>query len=483
MERDINRFIKYALPLLIAVSGCNKSFIERSDPTRVNTADYINNQSSLDGAVTATYGTLQPIYNGGAAGFQLFGEVASDNSTTQTGGIGAHVLDRFIFDPSFSAFSQFWNLSYKSIAQANIVISRAPGIAMDQVLQKRYIAEARFIRALGYFNLVRIFGDVPLVTAEIKDYKDAYNFGRTPVNEVYSQVIQDLQAAATDLPANYTGADIGRTTSGAAKALLGKVYLTRNKYPEAAAILTEVINSGAYSLLADYNSVFSTTNEMNNEIIFAVRYMRGGLGLGSGFGGAMIPANSGTDILKTGATNGSYNAEMPDLANAFSSQDKRKSISVGYYAAGQPTSYYSSKFIDQQTTTPVDAENDWIVLRYADVLLMQAEALNELNRTGEAVTLINQVRQRAGLADTTGLDQPGFRLAVENERRLELSMEGHRWFDLVRTGRALTVMNNHFTANAVFYGATYTLKPYQLLFPIPLSEIQTNPKLTQNQGY
>lgn len=483
MKQNIKRLVVYLLPLTIAATGCKKSFTELSDPTRMNTADYITTAESLNGAVTAAYGTLQPIYNNGQAGLQLYGDVVSDNATTQSGGIGTHVVDRFIFDPSFSGFSSFWNLCYRSIAQCNIVISRAPSVTMDATLQARSMAEAKFIRALNYFNLVRIFGDVPLVITELSDYKEAYEYGREPANDVYNQIIKDLTEAAAALPATYVKGDVGRATSGAAKSLLGKVYLTQGKFSEAVATLTDVINSGSYSLLDDYSSVFSNSNEMNSEIIFAVRYLRGGLGLGSGFGGAMVPSNSGTAILKTGAPGGSYYSEMPEMDSLYSVQDKRKAISVGYYATGTPTAYYCSKFLDQLATTSGDAENDWIVIRYADVLLMQAEALNKLGRTGEAESYINAVRMRAGLDPVSGLSQSNFGLVVENERRLELSMEGHRWFDLVRTGRALEVMNAHFAANAAYFGTTYSLKEHQLLFPVPLTEIQTNPKLTQNPGY
>lgn len=473
----------FLIPLAIAANGCQEKFIELSDPTRINSADYITNAESLKGAVTASYSTLRPIYNGEPNGIQLFGDVVSDNSTTQIGGPGNHVIDRFIFDPSHASFGAFWNASYKAIAECNMVLNRASGVDMDALLKNRYIAEVKFIRALTYFNLVRIFGDVPLVTKELTNYKESYDYGRAPVSEVYGQITKDLTEAAAALPDSYTGVDLGRATSGAAKAMLGKVYLTQGKFAEASTILGEVISSGKYALEPDFNNIFNTSNESNPEIIFSVRYMRGGLGLGSGFGGSMLPANSGTTILKTGATNGSYNSEMPEWETLYTEKDKRKDISVGYYAPGAPTAFYSSKFIDQAATTPTDAENDWIVVRYADVLLMRAEALNELNKTAEAEPLINMVRQRAGLANLTGLTQENFRLAMEQERRLELSMEGHRWFDLVRTGRALAVMNAHFTANAAFYGTTYSLKSHQLLFPVPLAQIQTNPILTQNPGY
>jgi len=468
MKKNIVTVMALFLPFTLTFTGCKKDFIDRSDPTRLYAGDAVNSVASLNSAVTAAYGTLMPSYNNGQNGIQLFGDVASDNTTTQIGGTGSQIVDRFIFDASYIGFSQFWNSAYRSIAECNIILSRGPKITMDATLQNRYLAEAKFIRALNYFNLVRIFGDVPLITAELADYKDAYSYGRKPVADVYAQIVKDLTEASTILPATYTGADIGRVTSGAARGILGKVYLTQGKYAEALTALTSVITSNTYNLLPNFNDVFSPANEMNKEIIFAVRYARGGLGLGSSFGYSM--------------TGGNFNNEMPEFGSLYDSSDKRKAISAVPDAVGPQ--YHCNKFIDPTPTSLGDYENDWIVLRYADVLLMQAEALNELNRTLEAEPYLTQVRQRAGLTPLLALSQVDFRLAVEKERRLELALEAHRWFDLVRTNRAVTVMNAHFAANAAFYGGTtYTVKPTQVLFPIPLTEIQINPKLAQNAGY
>jgi len=217
---------------------------------------------------------------------------------------------------------------------------------------------------------------------------------------------------------------------------------------------------------------------MNAEIIFAVRYSKGGYGTGSLFANSFAPNSSITGGIGNA---GQYNTLTPDLVAAFvandTTKDLRYSVSVGYFSSNKE--YYTKKYTDIPASDG-DADNDWIVLRYADILLMYAEALNEQGNTGIALPYIDRVRERAGLADLpVTLTQDSLRLAIGNERRIELNMEGHRWFDLVRTGRAITVMNDYFTK----YAAATRIDEHNLLFPVPVSEINTNPILTQNTGY
>lgn len=478
------KYLAIGLLAIGSFTGCQQDFIELSDPNKVFSGNYINDATSLKSALTADYNTLLPIYNGV---YQAFGDVVSDNSTGQIGAPSYNVLDVFTFDSTYGTFATMWNASYKSIAQSNLIIGKGAAIAMDETLKNRYIAEAKFIRALNYFNLVQLFGAVPLVATSIEDYHDSYNFGRQPVAEVYAQIEKDLTEAAAVLPPSYTGADIGRVTSGAANALLGKVYLTEKKYSESLTALNKV---SGYSLLSDFNSVFSTTNEMNNEIIFAVRYNRVLQAaplpnIGSSFGVQMLPDN----VTMAGSVGSKNNTEMPEWANLYSAGDKRAAISVAFSAGGLTTPYYCAKFLDPQATNAANAENDWIVLRYADVLLMKAEVLNELNRTAEALVFLNEVHAhtRTGLTPLVIVTQSAFRTAVETERRLELCLEGHRWFDLVRTGRAIEVMDAHFTANSgtgKYYPTKPVIQSKHLLFPVPFTETQTNPKLLPNNtGY
>jgi hypothetical protein len=352
---------------------------------------------------------------------------------------------------------------------------------MNEAIKARYLAEVKVIRALAYFNAVRIWGDFPLVTKEVESVSESFAYGRTPADSVYAQVIADLKDAESGLPTSYPTADLGRATQEVAKGLLAKVYLTRKQWDLAASKLQEFVtlfDNKPCTLLPNYSDIFLTTNEMNAEIIFAVRYTKGGYGTGSPFTNYFAPVSTLTGGIGNA---GQYNTMTADLYNTFIAndtlKDKRYSASMGYYIGNKE--YYTKKYKDVPASDG-DADCDWIVLRYADVLLMYAEALNEQGSTGAALPYINRVRERAGLADLSGtITQDSLRTAVANERRLELNMEGHRWFDLVRTGQAITVMNAYFANN----GKTTKVDDHNLLFPVPNGEITTNPILKQNNGY
>ena len=479
----INNFFLSFLILEILCPACKKSFIDLSDPTRIVSSDYYKDSTSISAGVNAAYSALQDIYGkaGSGRGIWPFAEVSSDNSTAVADGVGAGDFENFGITSANPILQSTWTGIYKCVARCNIVLSRAPAVAMAAATKNRYLAEMKFLRALAYFNAVRIWGDFPLVTKEIQTVQDAYTYGRTPKDSVYQQIIKDLGEAEGVLPASYASADLGRATQEAAKGLLAKVYMTQQKYDLAAAKLQEFVglfDNKPCKLLSPYSSIFLTSNEMNAEIIFAVRYTKGGYGTGSPFTNYFAPNSS----LTGGVGNaGQYNLITADLVTAFiasdTTKDTRYTPSVGYYSPNKQ--YYTKKYTDIPAGDG-DADNDWIVLRYADILLMNAEALNEQGNTLPALPFINRVRTRAGLPNLPATEtQDSLRLAIENERRLELNLEGHRWFDLVRTGRAITVMNAYFTK----YLSTVRIDQHNLLFPIPISEINTNPILVQNQGY
>jgi hypothetical protein len=303
---------------------------------------------------------------------------------------------------------------------------------------------------------------------------ESYSYLRRPVAEVYAQIIKDLTEAASKLPISSTGTDIGRATQGAAKGLLGKVYLTRKSYAEAARVLKEVIDAGTYQLLQNYADLFRDANAHNRESIFEVAYKSNSQGRGNTFATLFAPRTGGVAVTGQGASQG-YNRPTRDMITAYEAGDSRKPASLaeswmnGSTVVNDP---YVRKYMTQ-LQSPNDGDANWIVLRYADVLLMYAEALNEQNQSAQALPFLNQVRKRAGLADVTASGQTALRTALENERRVELAFEGHRWFDLLRTGRALEVMREK--------GKTVSDK--DLLFPIPQQQRDINPALTQNPGY
>jgi hypothetical protein len=484
---------KYLILMLLVVlftNACKKDFLDLEDPTRISAEDLYKDANGLNLAVNAAYGSLQDIYGkgSGGVGMYLFGEVPSDNSTAIVSGAGLSDLEFFITAPENANLSTMWTNLYRGIARCNAIIDRSPAIDMSTALKERYVAEVKFLRALMYFNAVRIWGGVPLVTKELKTVDESLIYGRETQANVYAQIEKDLTDAEAVLPVSYTVAtDLGRATRGAAKAVLGKVYLTQGKFDlckgKLAELLPQATNPYGYDLLTNYADVYSITGELNKEVIFAVRYSKSGLGTGSPFFNWFLPEATGSTIAKVGGASG-YNTVRQDLFDAFPTTDLRRDLSIGKYV-GTTTVLYTKKYMDNPSNG-FDADNDWIVIRYADVMLMYAEAENELNGPANAVSYINDIRRRAygvanNLTAAQTANQATMRLAIETERRLELNMEGHRWFDLVRTKRAVEVMNAHFTKYAIKNGTnTVQISDRNTLFPIPLREIQINPKIIQN---
>jgi len=467
--------------LSLSLASCREQFLDLAPIAQANTASFFKTQSDMIITLNGAYGALQ--FAGQYGQNYIFSEIPSDDTTPVLSGsvTDQDEFDKFYLRTTNPFLVTRWNDGYRGIYRTNVVIDRIAGVTMDETLKKRLVGEAKFLRALMFFNLVRTFGDVPLVLTEITDPTQGYEYGRSPVADVYAQITKDLTDAEAALPERYTGADIGRATRGAAKSLLGKVYMTQRKYAEAATKLKEVVDANTYDLLPVYADLFRPANKNSRESIFEVQYKKGSLGEGSNFGNTYAPENSGNAVIQFGG--GGNNRPTPDLEQAFEANDPRRAASFATsYVNSSGTRidyYYIRKYLDAPTVNG-DAEDNFYVLRYADVLLLYAEALNETGRTAEALPLLNRVRKRVGLADKTGLSQADMRLALEQERRVELAFEGHRWFDLVRTGRALPVLQ----AKAAAIGIKTSLTQNNLVFPVPQSQIDINPsKISQNPGY
>ena len=405
---------------------------------------------------------------------QLSGSVTTQNE-----------FDQFYIDTQNSMIANFWKAAYKVINRTNTILGRIDGIEINTELANRYKLECKFIRALMYFNLVRVYGDVPLVLKEIS-ISESYDILREPKENVYNQIIADLKEAQ-DLPVSYSTAEDGRATQGAAKALLANVYMTLHKYAEAETILAEIINSGRYSLLENtpgslnidgYKNVFSPVNHNSKEGIFEIQFLKGGYGEGSNYANNFAPENSGTNVVAVGGTGGNNIPEM-DIYNAYEEGDLRRdfSMSLGYYDNRKNNEWVESRYVCKFMDVPYqnnDASNNYPVIRYADVILMYAEALNQNGKTAEACKYLNMTRRRGfgyQTTETSPVDlQTQFALMVEQERRVELAFENHRWFDLIRTGRAVEVMRSK----------GFSLNETNLICPIPQKQIDVNPKLTQN---
>ncbi|MCK9640296.1 MAG: RagB/SusD family nutrient uptake outer membrane protein [Prolixibacteraceae bacterium] len=462
--------------------GCKKEFTDLNPVDRLSDKLYYKTANDFKQASIAAYTSLRSTYYT----WWAFSELTTDNAICLTpDGNMYFAFDQLTLTPDINNLNLLWVDSYKGIGRCNTLLGRIENVAIDENLKKQYVAEAKFLRALFYFNLVRVFGDVPLVVKEINTVDESFTYLRVQGKTVYEQIVRDLKDAGSVLPEKYTvNTDIGRATKGAAKSLLGKVYLTLKDYSNASLILKEVIDNASvygYKLLPDYASIFDPKNGNNAEIVFSVQYSADG-NLGSPWANTFIPQKSGNTITPSGSEN-DYNLVSNDLYNAFEIGDLRKAVCAATFISGGVTYYYTRKYLDNNPTRG-NFDNDWIVIRYADVKLMYAEALNETNLPGASQQL-NEIRARAGLNVTTATTQSDMRLAIEKERRMELNLEGHRWFDLTRTDRAITVLNAYFTANGIITtnGSPVTLTTNKLLFPIPFNQIAINPAITQNPGY
>ncbi len=449
--------------LLIVVVGCKDDFLDLAPVSNANVENFYKTAEDINNAVIAAYKFHKNIYATDFSSQSVLDEIRSDNTTM----VQIDVVDRFIRDSGKEWWGWSWDKSYRAIYLCNIAMEKATGVTMDDGLRNRYIAEVRFLRAITYFELVRNFGDVPLVTETPASLEaEAVQIPRTPTSEVYSQIVNDLLFAEENLPLQYSEEEnIGRATKGAAQGILGKVYLTLGQKEEAETVLREVVNSGVYQLLEDYAAVWDVNNDNSEEILFELQFK-------STTDGSPFPNNFASINAENIPGGGrGYNLATEDLVNAYESGDIRKELTMTSDLNGI---YYTIKFSDPNMSVGFDSEKNFPILRYADVLLLLAEAIGE---SPEAYDLINQVRQRAKL-DPIGSASPGtFEEKLLQERRVELAFENHRWHDLLRFGVAIEVMNDHLAPLGI------TLNENDLLMPIPQTALVTNPRLEQNPGY
>ena len=470
------------LSVMLGLTSCD-DFLSLSPEYVINEEDFYKSENDYETAVIGIYDRLQSLHN---LSTLYLGELTTDNTiinwTAPT--TGEQECDELNITSSNSYVNSLWVTCYSAIANSNNILARINDISMDESTRNQYEGEASFIRAYCYFYLVRFFGKVPIVKVAFRspDEVSSFDMTRQPVSDVYNLIEEDLQNAASLL----SGIDMvkGRASSGAAKTLLGKAYLTKGDYVSAATVLKEVIDSGDYDLVDDYGSLFDGSNEHSVESIFEIEYLSGDLGEGNTFSYMFSPALFNMMLFINNQQGAGRLTPTKDLFESYDVGDLRKNASVADSVLTTDGTYehtlYGFKFVDFSTSkVNGDGGINFTSLRYADVLLMYAEALNENNQTSSAFTYLNMVRNRAGLNELDGLSKEEVALALEKERRVEFLYEGHRWFDLVRTGRAKTVMNNYFI-NA---GMSFSLEDYELLMPIPSNEISISPELEQNPNY
>jgi starch-binding outer membrane protein, SusD/RagB family len=457
--KNINFKIISLVLMLIVASGCKKSFLNLAPISNANVNTFYKTAADINNAVLAAYSMNKGIYINNLAAMAQLDEVRSDNTSDDAR------IDNFPTDSGVEWWYWTWDQLYRAIYSCNIVIEKAPGVTMDATLQKQYLGEVMFLRAIAYFELVKNWGGVPVVTKTPTDLSaSAIDVPRNTVAEVYALILSDLLYAAQNLPASYTGSSVGRATSGAANALLGKVYLTMGNAASAKTVLTAVVNSGLYSLLPTYAAVFNITSRNSAESLFELQFTANT---------DPSPLESYFASPASGDAGGGYYymVPTPDFVNTFEAGDPRKAVSIKQDANGN---YYCIKFNDPAMTSFANSSHPFPILRYSDVLLLLAEADGE---SPEAYALINQVRTRATLPPISAATPGTFATKLLHERRVEFGFEYQRWHDLLRFGVAIQVMNAQLAPQGITIDAT------KLLDPISQNTLSANPKLVQNPGY
>jgi starch-binding outer membrane protein, SusD/RagB family len=480
---------------LMAFAGCS-DFLEENLVGQYSNATFYKTQAHALLAVNGIYNVASFVSTDNA--LWVFGDVASDDAVN--GGAPGdqsevQFIDEFTYSRNNGFIEKFWQRYYEGITRANYLLYYGPSIEMDPELKTRVLAEARFLRAYFYFTLVNTFGPIPLKTNPPLNPSEI-NKPLSTVEEVYDQIEEDLTQAAAGLEVSYTGADVGRATTGAAYGLLAKAHLYQGEYQETLDAIADLEALGIYALVPVYKNNFIDSTQNNSESIFEIQHLSGqSPKLGSHLNQWLGPFNY----------NGyGFDAPTQDFVDEFEITagdvvDPRLDYSIG--RAGMPwvdgtmfdptqssTGYLQRKHEQPKNEEPIigDASLNYVYLRYADILLMKAEALNELGQTTEAVEPLNQVRKRARESYLYDVDLPGYgtvptdllpdvtgtqaevRDAIRHERRVELGLEFHRYFDLMRQGQQL--------AEEALQGTLFDYDAHRY-FPIPQSELDTNPAI------
>jgi starch-binding outer membrane protein, SusD/RagB family len=475
---------------VLSLVSCEK-FLDKKP---VSQGIAVDNQSS-DSVLFKTAGEAEAALSGTYAEFYneyfeldyfVNGDAQSDDAYAGADNPANFQIDDYNINATNSNVSRDWAYLYSTIGKANTIINNVdkvtdPLLSADR--KKQMIAEASFIRAFMYFQLVQLWGDVPLQLKEVTTVSAAnlpeiYPIlfpPRAPQADVYHQIILDLETALQGVPV--TASDKGYATKGAVNTLLAYVYATQepHQWDKVLAYSNDVI-TGGYSLLPDYESLWDNSVENSSEAIFEINYA--GTSSSGNWGASMF---QGMDWKK-------FNIPSNDLVKAFDDEGDaiRKNSSIIFLdVTGKwndnnwPQDHYP--FLNKYRNYSSPSPQNYILYRLADVILLRAEALNETGDVAGATLLLNQIRSRVNLPKSTPADQAAMRLALEKERRLELAFEGHRWYDLKRTGRSIAVINQVKGADGQSLG--YNLTPEHLLWPIPQTEMDKNAYLVQNPGY
>ncbi len=489
MKKIFNNAIIFGLMIWVT-TGCGEDFLDRSDPGVLTWDKLYNSKEDFDAALAGCYQSImRPAMDN-----VWFGDIAGDNvyiTRYQPSGT-MRDIDQLVVSAQDESLSTYWASNYTTIQRVNMLIGELANSTVGDEDKKVFEAEARFLRAFSYFNLVRIFGGVPIYN-ELVDIGTIYSTPRSSADEVLDLVISDLNEAK-NIDSYRTAEDMatagGKASTVAAKTLLGKVYLWKKDFPNAETTLADVVGTSGKQL-EELSVLYDADKPFNNEIIFSINFDRVD-GFSSPFVSTTIPYNAPVGSVYPNIPekygNGYLMVEQY-IAGKFDPQDKRARLidTLIFENLGLiDTNVFSRKYVDTLTTFNGWSGSNTIILRYADVLLMYAEALNENGKTAQAYQYINQVRERAGIGDLPeGYSKQQMFEALAAERQKELLMEGDRWFDLIYRGFDFLKreMESYIPNAYLEQNRIITVKNNCMLFPIPESQIQVKPVLEQNPGY
>lgn len=490
--------------LILGSVSCSEEFLDKQNPTQLGEETFYNNETQINQAVVGIYGQIQGI----VANQWLFQEFITDNTTVHfnEGNRGnapnIESIEYWQYNSNTGRIYDIYSDIYNALGNINTVLFKLSEADVDPARKAVFEGEVKFFRAYYYWLLSQYFGDAIIITEPVTNPSDAFEFTRSPISEVYALIESDLNTAVSNLPEVTDISEAGRVTNGAALTLLGKVLLTQNDFTGARAVLEEVVDSGNYSLLPNYADIFDPNNKNHQESIFEIQFQgNNDLGESSGFLYDFYPLFSqGAVTGFPGIDGGGWNIPTQNIIAAYEDGDLRKEVSLSEGYTNNDGDFVPIPFIEK-FRNPHSIErrpnDNWPVYRYADVLLLLAEAINEISGPdGEAYGYVNQVRERAGLEPVGALSQEEFRAALRNERRIELAFENHRWFDLKRTlstSELVAFMNAHGDEEMAgpttprgsigFSAGDYQFDSFEVLFPIPERELLVNPSLQQNEGY
>ncbi len=480
--------------LLAAITSCD-NYLDLSPVSSYNAESAYTTQQDFELSVNGIYDEFQKLSD-------YYVPVVIESRSDNISAISPYVsiydevkASQFIDDASNDVLANIWEGYWKIIDRSNAVLDNIEsGEFDDEEYRSYYKGEAYFLRGYSYFQLGWMYGGVPLIDHQMT-VDEIYQTARSTQDETFEFAASDLLQAINLLPEEWASAELGKATKYAAEGILVRLYMFQKEYSKAKTYLSDIISSGKYQMAENYKDCFTDEYDNSAEHVFQVQYISGSLGEGNEFPATCVPEDIRSDLFSTGG-NSHAMPVSEDLYESYEEGDLRHDFTImkGYTSSTgeiNTTSLYYIKFAHGTVPSDkADYEVNMPILRYTDVKLMYAEILNEegYDSGGEAFSILNAVRDRAGLDPLSSVevpDQDAFRTAMLKERRLEFACEYLRWFDLIRTGNAYSVMNT-FLKRSDEGNGSYQMQDYQTLFAIPQKELDSNPNtdyMWQNTGY